>query len=82
MYVQEAYQKRDELQSFTQRKEIEEKEVEKERQGLSSAEKNIQELKEETNQLKHKVHETNRNMEVNIRQQDIVLIGQIFNLGV
>jgi len=60
---QEAYQKRDELQSFTQRKEIEEKEVEKERQGLSSAEKNIQELKEETTQLKHKVHETNRNME-------------------
>ena len=41
--------------------------MEKERQGLSSAEKNIQELKEETNQLKHKVHETNRNMEVTIR---------------
>ena len=55
------------MQSFTQRKEIEEKEVEKERQGLSSAEKNIQELKEETNQLKHKVHEINRNMEVKIR---------------
>ena len=41
--------------------------MEKERQGLSSAEKNIQELKEETNQLKHKVHEINRNMEVKIR---------------
>jgi len=60
---QEAYQKIDELNTFSQRKENEDSEIVKDRQGLVEAEKNIQALKEQTTALKQNIHETNRNME-------------------